>query len=157
MARKASDLMQTDVVSVSPDATLAMVQRLLFEEEISGAPVVDDEGRVVGVISAVDLLRAASEQRDTPPIYPSYLLELLEFSGPEPIGREDGLSNRLEEHRVADFMTLDVCSVAPDASIAETARVLRENRIHRVLVVEKGQLCGLISTFDLLSELEARR
>ncbi len=156
MPRKASDLMQEDVVSVSPEATLATVQRLFYEEEISGAPVVDDEGNVVGVISAVDLLRAASEQRDTPSVYPSYLLELLEFSPPESALGEAGLPSGLEERSVADFMTRDVCSVAPTASVREVARTLRQNRIHRVLVVEKGRLCGVISTFDLLSELEER-
>lgn len=156
MPRKASDLMQEDVVSISPEATLATVQRVFYEEEISGAPVVDDEGQVVGVISAVDLLRAASEQGDTPSIYPSYLFELLEFAPPETALAEDALTSRLEDRRVSDFMTRDVCAVAPDASVREVARTLRQNRIHRVLVIEKGRLCGVISTFDLLAEIEAR-
>jgi CBS domain-containing protein len=156
MKRMAVDVMQRDVVSVSPDATLAQVQRILYEEEISGAPVVDETGQVVGVISVADLLRAASDTDETPPIYPAYLFELLEFSPGEIPGGEDGFTQRLEERRVADFMTVDLCSVPPDASVAEVARVLRENRIHRVLVLERGELYGVISTFDLLGELEKR-
>ena len=61
MALYARNIMQSQVVSVSPDDPLPSVQRLFFEEEIHGAPVVDDQGRVVGLISTIDLLHAAAE------------------------------------------------------------------------------------------------
>ncbi len=65
MVQAARDLMETHVVTVGPDDPLDSVRRLFFDEGIHGAPVVDEEHRVVGVISTTDLLRAAYEKLDS--------------------------------------------------------------------------------------------
>ena len=65
MALTAADVMQTQVITVSPVDPLHMVQRLFFEEEIHGAPVVDEEGRVRGMITIMDLIRAATEANES--------------------------------------------------------------------------------------------
>ena len=62
----------------------------------------------------------------------------------------------MRDVRVSDYMTEEVVHVAPDVPIVVLARTLRENRIHRVLVLEDGQLLGIVSTFDLIGVLEAR-
>ena len=61
MPKTAKDIMQSQVVTVSPDAPLHSTQRLFYEEGIQGAPVVDEQGRVVGMITSTDILRAATE------------------------------------------------------------------------------------------------
>jgi len=154
MALVARDLMESHVVSVSPDDPLASVQRLFVEEEIHGAPAVDETGRVLGMISSADLLRAAAEEHDAGRRSSGYVDELLEVSsgGGWFWGGEE--EERLSGQVVSDVMSTDVVSVEVDAPVPEIARKLRESRIHRVLVVERGRLCGIISTFDLIGLLE---
>jgi len=122
--------METDLITVSPETPVVDVHRLFVEDEIHGAPVVDDDFRVVGVVSALDLLRVVGE-------------------------RYDDFATRLDDVTASDAMTGIVVSVGPDATAAEIARVMRAQRIHRVLVVDGKELLGVITTFDLLAALEA--
>ena len=71
MQKTAKDIMQSQVVTVSPDAPLHSTQRLFYEEGIHGAPVVDEQGRVVGMITSTDILRAATEAEETAPSGPA--------------------------------------------------------------------------------------
>ena len=122
--------METDLITVSPETPVVDVHRLFVEDEIHGAPVVDDDFRVVGVVSALDLLRVVGE-------------------------RYDDFATRLDDVTASDAMTGIVVSVGPDATAAEIARVMRAQRIHRVLVIDGKELLGVITTFDLLAALEA--
>jgi CBS domain-containing protein len=146
--------MQTGVVTVDRDATLLDAHRLFVEEEIHGAPVVDADGEVVGVISTLDILRAVQEEHESTTSIPDYYREFLPFSGPDWRSGAEDFQDRLAQLTVGDAMTESVVSVSPDASIAEIARLLRQHRIHRVLVGEDGQLLGIVSTFDLVALLE---
>lgn len=146
---RARDIMQTQVVAVGVGDTLASVRRLFADEDIHGAPVVDEQGRVVGVISTSDLLRATADVEEGERPGQGYFAEGIE-SFPE--GLED-LRIR-EELRVEDVMTDAIVWVEPTAGLAEVARTLRENRVHRVLVIEDEALVGILSSFDLLAVLE---
>lgn len=154
MALKARSIMETHVVSVSPEDPLSSVHRLFFEEDINGAPVVDEQERVVGVISSKDLLRAAADEHDSARGDPGYFRELLEFSGPDWENAPEGYLDRLRERIVEEYMTNEIVSVGPDATIAEVARTMRTQGVHRVLVVEDNRLAGIISSFDLVGLLE---
>jgi len=156
MATTARDLMQTRVVTVSPDAPLAAVQRLFVEEDIHGAPVVDEEGRVLGVVTSMDVLRAASDERDTAPAEPSYFRYDLDLHGFDWDRAPADLRERIEDTTAADVMTSELVTVGLDAPVSAIARTLRENAVHRVLVVEGGELRGIVSTMDLLGLLESR-
>ena len=154
MQKTAKDIMQSQVVTVSPDAPLHSTQRLFYEEGIHGAPVVDDQGRVVGMITSTDILRAATETEEATPTGPDYFGDDLHYpSGLLPLATED-FQERLQDITVADFMTEGVVHVAPSTPISELARTIRENKIHRLLVVENGALRGIVSTFDLVTLLE---
>jgi CBS domain-containing protein len=146
--------MERHVISLSPDDPLGNVQRLFFEEGIHGAPVLDETGRVLGVVSSIDLLQAAADKRDTPDADPHYLTDLLEYSSRAWTLDEGTAPGGLT---VSDVMSEGAVSVAADDSIAVVARTLREQRVHRVLVVEDGRLCGIISSFDLVALLEGER
>lgn len=154
MATLASDVMQTFVVSIDPGMSLLDAYRLFVDEDISGAPVVDEDGRVLGVLSATDLLRATEAERDTAVVQTSYFRDLTEFSGPDWETTLTDFQDRLGGRTVGDVMTEGAIHVPPDATIAEVARTLRENHVHRVLVVADGRLVGLISAFDLVALLE---
>ena len=153
MDRTARDVMQSHVITLGPDTPLADAQRLFVEEGISGCPVVDDRGTVVGVLTSTDLLRAVDEERDTAAQETHYYREDLEFSGPDWSDLED-FQDRLAELRVADAMTPGTLSVDLDTPIPEVARTIRQHRVHRVLVVDGDSLAGIISTFDLVGLLE---
>jgi CBS domain-containing protein len=149
MSIRARDVMQTQVVVVSPSDSLAAVMRLFSDEGIHGAPVVDEQGRVVGVISASDLLRAAADADEAARPGYGYFEEGIE-TFPEGL---EGFSE-VGDRRAEDVMTEAIVWVQPTASIAEVARTLRESRVHRALVLEDETLVGIISSFDLIAVLE---
>lgn len=154
MATRARDLMQSPVVVIGQDASLLDAHRILVEEEIHGAPVVDEDGAVVGVISSLDLLRVAEEEQESPRGDAIYYRDVLPYAGPPGSAGGDDFQDRLSSRRVAEAMSPYVVSVAPDATAAQVARTLRENGIHRVLVAEKDALLGIVTAFDLLRLLE---
>ena len=154
MPTTAADLMTRAVVSVGPETPLLEVYRLFVDEQIHGAPVMDEEERLIGVVSSSDLLRSVDDERDTAIASSDYLRDLVEFSGPDWGRGLTDFQDRLAQLTVADVMTAAAATVEADTPISEVARLLRQHGIHRAWVVEEGRLCGVISTFDLLPLVE---
>ncbi|MEN8182231.1 MAG: CBS domain-containing protein [Myxococcota bacterium] len=153
MDRQARDVMETHVITVSPELPLLDLHRVFVEEEIHGAPVVDETGRVLGIVSSADLLRAVDDEGAThsgPP--PAYLRELFEERGG--FALPDELHARLEELCVSDIMTSGGVTVSPETPIDEVASQMRRYRIHRLPVVSGSRLEGIVTTFDLIALLE---
>ena len=156
--KTAKDIMQTQVVSVGSDDPLLSVYRLFADEEISGAPVVDESGRVVGVVSIRDLIRVTGEEHEALFEDQDYYHDgvVAPKAGWLAAGQdfEDVLSRRV----VSDVMTTDLVAVTPSASVPEIVRTILDDRIHRVLVVDhrgdEDALVGIISLFDLVALLE---
>jgi CBS domain-containing protein len=146
---KASDVMVTEVITVKPDNDVAEVAALLLANRISAAPVVDDAGTLVGMISEGDLLRrgeaGTGHER-------SWWLRLL-------MGREILAAEFLKEHsrRVGDLMTRDIVLAAPDTSVAEIATLLERHRIKRVPIVRNGKVAGIVSRANLIQALATFR
>lgn len=154
MIPKARDLMETGIVSVGPATPLLDVHRLFTEEEISGAPVVDDDGTLLGVITSTDLIRAVEEEHGAGRMSADYFRDILPYSSPDWLSGPEDLQDRLRELRAEDVMTREVRTVPPDMPITHVARVLRETHIHRVFVSQGTQLVGVVSAFDLLRVVE---
>lgn len=149
----ARDVMQTQVLTVSPHDPVHVVQRLFYEESIHGAPVVADDGRVVGIITSTDVLRAAAEDRELGSAQPSSFGEDPD-QGQGAWGMSpEAFKERLQDVIVADHMTEGIVEVAVDTPVTTVASTLKEHQVHRVLVVDDGKLCGIISTFDLIGLL----
>lgn len=148
MAILARDVMTKAVVTVDPSLSAAELERLLDRERISGAPVVAD-GRIVGVVSRADLVRAQTDASDRADALLDYYREA---GGGAPDASEHArlAGARAEKVCVRDVMTTELVAVAPDQPVAEVARALFERRIHRLLVVEEGRLCGVISSLDIV-------
>ena len=150
----ARSVMTDSVVSVSPESSLLDLLRLFVEEEIHGPPVVDDGGPFVGVISSSDLLRAQADEQNTASIETDYLRGILEFSMPDWTADLTDFQNQLAQRTVAEVMTKTFASVPHDAPVAEVARGLRENQIHRIWVGDEGRVCGVVSALDLMPVIE---
>lgn len=149
----ASQIMQTDVVTVERSDTLQDALTLMTEHHVSGLPVIKADNRCVGLISASDILNVeqehATETGDEEPDYARYF-------NPETEKWEDVLASAfaLEERGslpVGDIMTTDVVSVSPGTSVPQTAATMVDREVHRVLVLDDNQtLLGLISSIDIV-------
>lgn len=122
----ARDLMNSAVLAVRSELTAVELANFLIENEISGAPVENGDGELVGVVSALDLARAVAD----------------------PATRD-----RLSEVTVADLMTPEVRSVDEDAPVEQVALAMLHAHVHRVVVTRDDEPRGLISSTDLMGLL----
>jgi CBS domain-containing protein len=134
------DVMTTDVVTVGPDTPLKQVARQLVERRISGLPVVNDEGEVVGVVSEADLL---VKEGGVTPRRPGLIAWLLDPSDPKE-------QLKLEARVARDAMTTPPVTIAPYRSTAAAAQDMLERGINRLPVVRNGRLVGLVTRADLV-------
>ena len=144
---RARDIMTVSVRTVGPKTSAADVAKLLVEHRISAAPVVGDNGRLVGIVSEGDLIRRAEigTQRRR-----SWWLELL--TDPDQLAVEYVKSRGV---KAEEIMTRDVVTVKEDTSVADVAHLLESRRIKRVPVVRRGKLVGIVSRSNILQALVA--
>jgi predicted transcriptional regulator len=165
------DLMQRDVIAVSQDLTLRELVEVFGEHEVSGAPVVDS-GKVIGVISTTDIfdfredtasgaLRPGGLARE-PEGAPrrrggssaEFFSETWEPADFETIEWMRTTRNRdwdlLDEYTVADVMTRDVVSQPSNATVRAAAQYMLDAGVHRVLVIDNGELQGIVTTTDIV-------
>ena len=151
---KARDIMRTDVVTVSDSASLTEAVQRLAEARISGMPVTDEAGRVIGIVSIRDVLDFLSENPDQRRVFAPRSYYLASFDEDLPAEQFDEIEVPEDiEATVADVMTAEIYSVQVDASLDEVARALVEHRVHRVLVTESRRHVGLVSALDVLTAL----
>lgn len=136
------DLMSHPVVTVQPDTTLAEAAHRLVTGKISGFPVVDDQHKLVGVVTEADFLRAIG----VPGHHPTHnLWQTLEtmFAHPAELQDPDDL--------VSDIMVADVVTIAPDQTLHDVLEVMKKNRIKRVIVCdEERHVIGIVTRSDLV-------
>jgi CBS domain-containing protein len=151
----ASDLMTSDVLTVRADMTVSELAGFLSEEEITGAPVEDDEGRVVGVVSVVDVARADSDEAGRRTAWEAFEADSYVHDWDQTLPDGEIRVRHLRNDRVTvrDIMNPAVHSVDPEATVPEIARKMLDFHLHRLLVVEDGRLAGIISTSDLIGLL----
>lgn len=139
---KARDVMTRELISVTPDATVLQAARLMLQHHISGLPVVDASGKLVGVLSEGDFLRrreTATQRRR------SRWLEFL--MGPGKIASEYTHSHG---SKVAEVMTSDVRSVGEDTDLEQIVELMEKHRIKRVPVMRDGKVAGIVTRSNLL-------
>lgn len=153
MALCARDIMVKEVFCVTSCMSLVDMDSAFLQRRISGAPVVDG-GKLRGVVSRADISRKLSEtlQSAVPPGAPRGSLMDLMTAASRSV---KPAFERVRELCVGDIMVQNVVTVTPETPVVEVASVMTENRIHRVLVVEDGQLVGLISALDMVKVLAA--
>jgi CBS domain-containing protein len=146
---KARDVMVSPVVTVKPSASVKEVAKLLLERRISAVPVVDDQGKVVGIVSEGDLLHRAEAGTER---QRSWWLRGL--TGEETLAAEYVKAHARE---VADVMTPQVTTAMPDTPLHEVATLMERNSIKRVPIVKDGQLVGIVSRANLVQAVASAR
>lgn len=143
----AKDVMSKDVICVPKDMDLRDLAKLFLEKGITGAPVVDEHGALVGVISQTDLLYYHLT-RDDELVLNSDFYASVRVDG-RPVGRGFQVED-LNTGRVEDVMTPVVHSVGESADMGTIARMMTRKHIHRVIVRRAKRVVGIISALDLL-------
>jgi CBS domain-containing protein len=142
---KAADVMATNVITVRSDASVETVAETLLANKISAVPVVDDAGKVLGIVSEGDLLHRVEAGTER---HRSWWLELLATQ--KTLAHEFVKSHA---RKAADLMTRTVVSVAPDTPLSEVAAKLDKHRVKRVPVMVDGKLVGIVSRANLVQAL----
>jgi CBS domain-containing protein len=136
---KVEEIMTTDVLSVTPETSLKDVAGLLVEMRISGVPVVGEDRRVLGVLSESDILYKERPRPEEKPL----LLRLL--------GRGDpSLRTKPEAMTAGEAMTSPAITIERFAPVSAAAERMLEARVHRLPVVNRGQLAGIVTRADLV-------
>lgn len=130
-----SQVMTTEVITVRPDDTMELVHRIFHTTDIHHLPVVDVDGKVVGIVSKADYYSISNA-------FPLFRPDL-----------RDAANERLfRSLLVDDVMTRQVATLFPDDSITVAAGFFKENLFHAIPIVDKhGKLLGILTTFDLLN------
>ncbi len=152
MAETIAEIMDRTPETVQPDTPVEDVVRTLRENELPGLPVIDDDGRLVGIVTEADLI-LPDDQGD---LHIPHYINL--FGGTvflEPLGRFEDRLRKAFASKAADMMTRDPDSVAPDTTVREAARLIHDTGHNRLPVVEDGRLVGVVTRVDVLGALAA--
>ena len=140
------DAMTREVLALAPDTGLSTAARLFATRHITGAPVIDPNGRVLGVVTQSDLVDPDRERTDHEGQSIYYRIsDGHTFAQGEPIVDREGV--------VEDVMSPSVLAIGPRAPILEAVREMVAEGVHRLLVADDGKLVGIITSMDLLRTL----
>ena len=145
---KTSEVMTRSVVTIAPTATIQDAIRLMLGQRISGLPVVDAQGALVGILTEGDLLHRA--ETGTEWKHPAWLSFL---RGPARAAEE---FVRSHGRHVEDVMTRDVLTIEEDTTLDRVVEMMDRKRVKRLPVTRDGRLTGVVSRSDLLRALAAR-
>lgn len=153
----AADIMTREILPAYDSWDIITLAEFLIANGISGAPVIDEEGSLRGVVSVTDIARftveddAAEERRYAHQFYTDRIL----FEDDE---LDEGIEVREDDGtRVENIMTPMVFSIDEDTELTEVCRAMVEHHIHRVFVSKEGRITGLISALDILAALSGER
>jgi CBS domain-containing protein len=146
MKLTARDVMTTEVQSVKADVTLEEIAQLLATHHISGAPVVEEDGRVVGMVSEADLINEDKRAARIPRI------SLFGFyTVPEDLLRDATRSGKILTAR--DVMTVNLVTADEDTPVSELAEAMTARMVNRLPILRDGKLVGVVSRSDLVRAL----
>ena len=145
----AKDIMQTNVLHIKKDMLVRDIAKLLLENKISGVPVLDDDGKVIGVVTENDLII-----KDKEPSFPSYIGILGSIIFLEGVKRYDEELRKLAAMTAEEIMTKKGYTIEEDTPVEEIASIMVEKGVNRVPVVdEEGILVGIVSRADMLKTI----
>lgn len=139
--KKVKDIMTEEVISVKENDSVLDAIRTLKKNKISGAPVLDEEGKLAGIISEGDILNLIE--------YHPFLEPFLELLEDNPDDIKETL-HMARKRKVSEVMTKKVITISPDDSVSKAAKIMWEKKINRLPVVEEKKIVGIITRADIL-------
>jgi CBS domain-containing protein len=152
VAESIREIMDANPVIVAPEASVQEVVAALREHQLPGLPVVDSDGRVVGMVTEADLVLPDDDGDLHIPHYVNL------FGGTvflESLHRFEGRLRKAFAANAADMMTRDPDTVDPGTSVRDAARLIHATGHNRLPVVEDGRLVGVVTRLDVLGALAA--
>ena len=151
MPKTVADVMSRDPIVVRPQTELKEAIQTLAERRISGLPVVDEGGKLVGIVSETDFMW--QETGVTPPAYIMFLDSVIFLKNPAQYERD--LHKALGQ-TVGEVMSTDPVTVSPDKPIKEAAQLMHDRSVHRLPVVNTtGQVIGILTRGDIVRAMAA--
>ena len=146
MSGTIANFMSRDLIQVEPETSVKTIIQILSENHISGLPVVNPQGKLIGVISELDLLWQESGM--TPPPYITLLDSIIYLQNPTTYDRE---LHKVLGQTAAEVMTPKPLTIQADKPLSEAARIMHDRRIHRLFVLNEAEdLVGVITASDIL-------
>lgn len=146
---QARDIMVSPVITVMPHSSVQEAAKIFLEKRISAVPVVDDQGKLMGIVSEGDLIHRG--EADTEKHRPWWLAM---FLSTETLANEYAKAHAC---RVSDIMTTVVVTASPTTPLHEIARLMEKNAIKRVPIIENGALVGIVSRANLIQAVATVR
>lgn len=159
LQRKAADVMVTELITLNRSDMMAGAAHTFSRERISGAPVIDDNGKCLGVLSVTDVVGAEervakAQQRVADDFFSKFDLILPMSIYEEELNKVRDKITPVTEQPVENFMATDVVTVNESTPLVDVVRLFVDSHIHRVVVTDdEGGLRGIISTIDVMSAL----
>ncbi|WP_136806342.1 CBS domain-containing protein [Desulfosediminicola flagellatus] len=144
----AADIMTRKVISVTIETTVKELAKILTTNSISGAPVVDNEGNLLGVVTESDLID--QNKKIHIPTVVSILDSFIYLESPDKLEAE---MRKIAGSTVADIFTENVTTVTETTPIDELATIMSEQNIHTLPVVQDGEIRGIIGKKDIIKTL----
>lgn len=146
---KAKEIMNRKVIAVNQEMTVDEVVKILLDHGISGVPVVEEDGRVVGIVSETDLIYR--EKKLHLPSFISILQGIVFLESTKDLERQ---VKKMAAYKVKDVMTKDVITVLEDAELEDVVDIIIDKKVNRVPVTDsKGKLLGIITRSDILRHI----
>jgi len=145
---KVKDIMTTELITVSPQTEITSAAKILLEKRINGLPVIDDSGKLVGILCQSDLV---AQQKSIP--IPSVYTLLDSFIPLTSLKRIDKEVQKIAALKVEQAMTPDPVTVGPETDIEDVARLMVDKKYHTLPVVEGGKIVGIVGKEDVLKTL----
>ena len=143
------DIMVTDVVTIGPEATVKDLAHLLGERGVSGVPVVDDQQRLLGIVTEGDLVALDADLH-----FPYYIQFLDSTIYLESIRKFEHRLRKAVGAFVKDVMTTEVLTVTPDDTVRQVATIMSHHKINRVPVVDQERkLLGIVGRHDVIASI----
>lgn len=141
---RAKDIMTKDVITVNPSMTIEEFARILMKNQISGAPVVDKDGLLLGIVTENDLI-TQNKRLHIPTI-----LRLFDAFIPLGTSRLEKEIKRITATTVGEICTKKVITVDPETPLEEIATLMTEKKIHLIPVIKEGKIVGIIGKKDII-------
>jgi CBS domain-containing protein len=146
MPKTVADVMTRDPLTVRPDTPITEVIKTLAERRISGLPVLDAHGKLVGVVSETDLMWRETDV--TPPAYIMILDSVIFLENP---GRYERDLHKALGQTVAEVMSPAPVTTKPETPLSQAAKLMHDRSVHRLPVVDSsGQLVGILTRGDVI-------